>query len=130
MGFFYRLKEQVLWQQQIELIMLEACENNTRLKPEICKALTRECISWARELNVFEQKETFILSRQNRAYLFLMKFLIEKALAFANKNDPISFFVIRMLYGTILRISDTPHLKISPAVILLAETDLEQLPMM
>lgn len=128
MGFFRRLKEQVLWQQQIELIMLEACENNTILKPKICKMLTRECISLARELNVFENKEIEILSRQDRAFLFLMQFLIGRAQGMA-RNDPMGVFVIRALYGTILKISNTPHLKLTPGVILVAEQDLDKFPM-
>lgn len=125
MGFFSKLKNQVLWQQEMELVALEACEFDERLNPKIFKDLIRTAISAARDLHIFEfpMNEDY----RDKAYMLLNSILEAKYKDAVQKGNYGIADEIICYYRASLTVSDVPHLKLSVGAKTLAQQTLQKL---
>lgn len=115
MGFFSRLKGQVIYQQHLELVSLEACQINRELNPKTLKNCVRLCVRRGRELDFFSQ--SLPPDYRDSAYwdfVALFKTLFDEALQEENVKDASEIY---SYLDAILSVAPTPILKLSQETI-------------
>lgn len=115
MGFFSKLKGQVLYQQQLELVSLEACEQDKELQPKTLKNCIRLCVTRRREMNYFSQD--LAPNYRDEAYIdliSLLRTLFDQALNEGNNKDANDIY---KYLDTLLSVADVQHLKLSDGLI-------------
>lgn len=118
MGFFSKLKGQVTYQHLLELVSLEACEQDRNLNPKTLKNCVRLCVTRRRELDFFS--ESLPSDYRDTAYwdfVALYRTLFDMALNEGNFKDANEIY---NYLDIILSIAATPHLKLTPGTILTA----------
>ena len=115
MGFFSRLKGQVIYQQHLELVSLEACQRDRELNPKTLKNCVRLCVKRRRDLDFFSQ--SLPADYRDSAYwdfAALFKTLFEEALQEGNIKDASEIY---NYLDAILSVAPTPILKLSQGTI-------------
>ena len=115
MGFFSKLKGQVLYQQQLELVCLEACEQERELQPNTLKNCIRLCVARRKEMNYFSQD--LAPNYRDVAYIdliSLLRTLFDEALNKGNNRDASDIY---NYLDTLLSVAEVQHLKLSDGLI-------------
>ena len=119
MGFFSRLKNQIKYQQALELVSIEACEKNIKLQPKTFKSVICEIIHFKKDSNHFDIPLSSIY--RDEAYIAMVsmfKTLFDKAVS--ERNTKIEMEIYEYL-DTVLSIAENQILKLSDGTKIMAK---------